>query len=77
MGLTEEQLAIRRTGITATDAAKILGLSPYGCGEDVRLDKMGAGEHGLVAEEMKTVRHLPVSTMRSFCRFMTGWLTLG
>lgn len=43
MGLTKEQLAQRRTGITATDAAKILGLSPYGCGEDVRLDKMGAG----------------------------------
>jgi len=36
-------LAIRRKGTTATDAGKIVGLSPYGCAEDVRLDKMGAG----------------------------------
>ncbi len=41
--LTAEQLAERRKGITATDVAKIAGQSPYGCGEDVRLDKMGAG----------------------------------
>lgn len=41
--LTPEQLEERRKGITATDVAKIVGQSPYGCGEDVRLDKMGAG----------------------------------
>lgn len=41
--LTDEQLAERRKGITATDVAKIVGQSPYGCAEDVRLDKMGAG----------------------------------
>lgn len=41
--LTDEQLAQRRKGITATDVAKIAGQSPYGCGEDVRLDKLGAG----------------------------------
>ena len=43
MGLSEQQLAIRRKGTTATDAGKIVGQSPYGCAEDVRLDKMGAG----------------------------------
>ncbi len=41
--LTEEQLAQRRKGICATDVAKIVGQAMYGCGEDVRLDKMGAG----------------------------------
>lgn len=41
--LTDEQLAQRRKGITATDVAKIAGQSPYGCAEDVRLDKLGCG----------------------------------
>jgi predicted phage-related endonuclease len=41
MTLTAEQLEIRRTGLTATDMAKILGLSPYGSAIDVLMDKQG------------------------------------
>lgn len=41
--LTEEQLSERRKGITATDVAKIVGQSPYGCALDVQMDKAGKG----------------------------------
>lgn len=51
--LTEEQLALRRSGITATDVAKIVGQSPYGCAEDVRLDKMGVGRPFIPNERVK------------------------
>ena len=51
--LTAEQLEERRKGITATDAAKIVGQSPYGCAEDVRLDKMGAGRPFIEHDRVK------------------------
>jgi putative phage-type endonuclease len=38
--LTQEQLELRRTGITATDIAAIAGLSPWKQGFDVWLEKM-------------------------------------
>lgn len=41
MSLTPEQIALRRKGITATDAAKILGSSPWGKPIDVVMDKLG------------------------------------
>lgn len=41
MSLTPEQLAIRRGGITATDVAAVLGLSPWRSPLDVWLDKTG------------------------------------
>jgi len=43
MALTEEQLALRRTKITATDAAKVCGVSNYGGPLDVQLEKQGRG----------------------------------
>jgi len=43
--LTEEDLALRRQGITATDATIIAGVSPYGrTVHDVYLDKLGMSE---------------------------------
>lgn len=41
MGLTPEQIELRRKGITATDATKITGCNPYGSAVDVVLDKLG------------------------------------
>jgi len=41
MSLSQEQLDIRKTGITATDITKICGLSNYGGPIDVLLDKRG------------------------------------
>lgn len=41
MTLSTEQLALRRTGITATDMAKIAGVSPYGGAQDVLDEKRG------------------------------------
>lgn len=41
MALTPEQLALRRSKITATDAAKVCGVNPYGGPLDVQLDKQG------------------------------------
>jgi len=41
MSLSQEQLDIRKTGITATDMTKICGLSNYGGPIDVLLDKRG------------------------------------
>lgn len=45
MPLTERQLAVRRTGITATDIRAIVGLDPYGrTPHDVYLDKLGRSQ---------------------------------
>lgn len=41
MALTKEQLALRRTGISGTDVAKILGLNPWAGPADVLADKLG------------------------------------
>lgn len=41
MGLTQEQIEQRRNGISATDAVKIIGASPFGSPLDVYLDKVG------------------------------------
>lgn len=41
MTLTPEQLALRRTGITATDMAAILGVHPYRSAIDVWAEKRG------------------------------------
>jgi len=41
MALTPEQLALRRTKITATDAAKVCGVYPWGGPLDVQLEKEG------------------------------------
>lgn len=41
MSLTPEQLAIRRTGVTATDVPAILGRSPWRSPLDVWLEKVG------------------------------------
>jgi len=43
MALTNKQLEQRQQGITATDIAKICGVSPYGGAIDVVLDKRGEG----------------------------------
>lgn len=41
MSLTPEQLALRRTGITATDVPAVLGLSPWRSPFDVWAEKLG------------------------------------
>jgi predicted phage-related endonuclease len=42
IGLTPEQLAMRKTGLTATDMKKLAGCDPHGgSGFDVYLDKVG------------------------------------
>lgn len=41
MTLSPEQLAKRRTGITATDVAAVVGLDPYRSAIDVFMDKVG------------------------------------
>lgn len=43
--LTDEQLAMRRTGLTATDMVKLSGASPWGSAHDVYADKIGAPSH--------------------------------
>lgn len=42
-GLTPEQHAIRRTGVTGSEVAAILGLNPWQTRTDVYLDKVGKG----------------------------------
>lgn len=44
MGLTEAQKALRRTGISASDVASIVGVNPWRGPMDVYLDKMGLTE---------------------------------
>jgi putative phage-type endonuclease len=44
MGLTAAQLEIRRTGITSTDVAKIVGVHPWGSRHTVYLDKLGLSQ---------------------------------
>lgn len=42
--LDEKQLALRRTGVTGTDIARICGLSEFGSPLDVYLEKVGKAE---------------------------------
>lgn len=51
--LTDEQLALRRTGVTGTDLPVILGLSPWRTPFDVWLDKQGKGATVDVSEDME------------------------
>lgn len=53
MALTDEQLRIRRTGITGTDLPAILGLSAFSTSFDVWLDKAGKAEPKEVTEDME------------------------
>lgn len=41
--LSDEQLALRRTGITSTDASAILGINPFRSALEVYADKLGKG----------------------------------
>jgi putative phage-type endonuclease len=51
--LSEEDLALRRQGISATDAVIIAGVSPYGrTVHDVYLDKLGLAEPFVQSDEM-------------------------
>ena len=45
MPLTDEQKALRRTGVTATDLSAVLGLNPYRSAFDVYVDKVAPQEH--------------------------------
>lgn len=53
MSLTDEQLRIRRGGITGTDLPAILGLSAFRTPLDVFLDKMGKAPPVEVTEDME------------------------
>ncbi len=49
----EAWLAARRTVISGTDAAKVLGISPFGAPIDVYLDKLGLAQPKPVTEQME------------------------
>lgn len=51
--LTQEQIDLRRKGITATDMTKIAGVSPYGGAIDVVLDKRGESPPFVVTDRVK------------------------
>lgn len=51
--LTDDQLALRRTGITGTDLPVLLGLSPWRTPLDVWLEKQGKGAPVDVSEDME------------------------
>lgn len=53
MSLSPEQLALRRTGITATDVAAVLGLSPFRSPLDVWLEKMNKAPPVEETEDMQ------------------------
>lgn len=53
MALTDEQLRIRRGGVTGTDIGAILGLSPFSTPFDVWLAKMGKDEPREQTEDME------------------------
>lgn len=53
MSLTPEQLALRRTGITATDVPAILGLSPFRTPLDVWLEKLNKAPPVEETEDMQ------------------------
>jgi putative phage-type endonuclease len=53
MSLDAKQLALRRTGVTGTDVAAILGLSPWRSALDVWLDKAGKAPPVEVSEDME------------------------
>lgn len=53
MTLTAEQLAIRRTGLTATDLTMITGVSKYGSAIDVLLDKQGVDQAFVETDRVK------------------------
>jgi len=53
MSLTVEQLALRRTGVTGTDVAAILGLSPWRTAFDVWADKLGNAPPVVANEDME------------------------
>jgi putative phage-type endonuclease len=53
VALTSEQLAVRRTGVTATDVPAILGLSPWRSPFDVWLEKCGKAPPVEETEDMQ------------------------
>lgn len=57
-------LDARRGGIGGTDAAKILGVSPYGTALDVFLEKTGAVESGEQSEAARWGQHLEPIVLR-------------
>jgi predicted phage-related endonuclease len=77
MTLTEEQLEFRRTGITATDITKIVGLSKYGGPIDVLLDKRGTPSPFVETDRVRwgNILEGPIRddyAQRFGCHVMTG-----
>ncbi|HZU84383.1 MAG TPA: YqaJ viral recombinase family protein, partial [Polyangiaceae bacterium] len=65
MSLTEKQLAMRRSGITATDVRALSGLDPYGRSpHDVWLDKMGMSSATSESEAMSLGNELEPIVLR-------------
>jgi putative phage-type endonuclease len=64
--LTDEQIALRRTGITATDVAAIVGLNPFRGPLDVYLDKVGRGPEDRDSEAMRWGRELEPVILRRY-----------
>lgn len=56
--LTTEQIELRRTGVTATDVAAIVGLSPFAGPMDVYLEKLGLADPVADNEAMRWGRDL-------------------
>lgn len=57
MSLTKEQLELRKTGITATDATAICGMNPYRGAFAVWLDKVGEMPEQVMNEEAIELGH--------------------
>ncbi len=76
MTLTPEQIALRRTGITATDAAAILGVHPHRRPIDVWLDKRGES----ACEESPRMRWgtlLEPVVLQDWCHRHEAWAVPG
>jgi putative phage-type endonuclease len=62
--LTIEQIALRRKGLGATDAAVVLGLSPYKTPYELYLEKMGRKEdEAILPESCLRLRHAHEETI--------------
>lgn len=65
MSLTEKQLAVRRSGVTATDVVVLAGLSPYGrTAHDVWSDKLGIAAPFVESEAMSLGTELEPIVLR-------------
>jgi putative phage-type endonuclease len=64
--LTNEQLRLRRAGVTASDVAAILGLSPFAGPLDVYLAKTGQADERQDTEAMRWGRELEPLVLRRY-----------